>query len=225
MMMNLFSIFDPISSIMNLSVNWVSMMLGLILMPFSYWMFSSRLFLLKMGLFKVFHKEMKTLMMDSYILGSTMIFIGLFYMVMLNNILGLLPYVFTSTSHMVITLSLSLTLWLSFMLFGWLNKSYYMFTHLVPQGTPMLLVSFMVCIESISNIIRPLTLAIRLAANMIAGHLLLSLLGSQGMVVSYYILFFILISQILLLILELAVSLIQAYVFMILSVLYSSEVY
>jgi len=83
---------------------------------------------------------------------------------------------------------------------------------------------FIVIIESISLIIRPLTLSIRLTANIIAGHLLLTLLGSSGLNISNSLILFILIfTQILLYILEIAVSIIQAYVFSILSTLYSRE--
>lgn len=99
-----------------------------------------------------------------------------------------------------------------------------MLAHLVPLGTPTVLIPFMVLIETISNVIRPGTLAVRLAANMIAGHLLLVLLGNQGVVVSSYILGVLLFVQILLLTLERAVAVIQAYVFAVLSTLYSSEV-
>lgn len=97
-------------------------------------------------------------------------------------------------------------------------------THLTPQGTPALLIPFIVIIESISLIIRPITLSIRLTANIIAGHLLLSLLGSSGQLISRIILInIILFSQILLFILEISVSIIQAYVFSILSTLYSRD--
>lgn len=99
-----------------------------------------------------------------------------------------------------------------------------MLAHLVPLGTPTVLIPFMVLIETISNVIRPGTLAVRLAANMIAGHLLLVLLGNQGVVVSSYILGILLFVQILLLTLESAVAVIQAYVFAVLSTLYSREV-
>jgi F-type H+-transporting ATPase subunit a len=84
---------------------------------------------------------------------------------------------------------------------------------------------FIVVIESISNLIRPGTLAVRLSANIIAGHLLITLLGNQtAQASSSVILMTILIIQISLLTLECAVSLIQAYVFAVLSSLYSSEV-
>lgn len=99
-----------------------------------------------------------------------------------------------------------------------------MFAHLVPQGTPSALIPFIVLIETIRNVIRPGTLAVRLAANMIAGHLLLTLLGSTGPSLSTSILTFLIIAQILLLILESAVAIIQSYVFAVLSTLYAREV-
>jgi F-type H+-transporting ATPase subunit a len=82
----------------------------------------------------------------------------------------------------------------------------------------------MVIIESISNLIRPGTLAVRLAANMIAGHLLITLLGNQTTVAGISLISVLLGVQILLLVLECAVATIQAYVFAVLSTLYSSEI-
>lgn len=99
-----------------------------------------------------------------------------------------------------------------------------MFAHLVPQGTPPILMPFMVCIETIRNIIRPGTLAVRLAANIIAGHLLLTLLGRTGPSLVISTLSLLLIAQILLITLESAVAIIQSYVFAILATLYSREV-
>jgi F-type H+-transporting ATPase subunit a len=83
---------------------------------------------------------------------------------------------------------------------------------------------FIVCIETISNIIRPGTLAVRLAANIIAGHLLITLLGNTGPSLTLTLLSFLVIAQIALLVLESAVAIIQSYVFAVLSTLYSSEV-
>merc|ERR1711964_327977 len=110
------------------------------------------------------------------------------------------------------------------MMYGWFNHTKHMLAHLVPLGTPGPLIPLMVLIETISNIIRPGTLAVRLAANMIAGHLLLVLLGNQGPIVSSSILTILLITQMLLLVLETAVAAIQSYVFAVLATLYSSEV-
>merc|ERR1711917_25772 len=91
-----------------------------------------------------------------------------------------------------------------------------LFAHLVPKGTPGFLIPVIVIIETVSNIIRPLTLSIRLAANIVAGHLLLTLLGSQISNISFTTFF-------LLLLLEVAVACIQSYVFIILNSLYLNE--
>nr|APX40035.1 ATP synthase F0 subunit 6 [Longitarsus nigrofasciatus] len=223
MMMNLFSSFDP-SSTMNLSLNWLSTLIGLMIIPPMFWIIPSRMNMLWIKIIITLHKEFKILLGNYKSQGSTLIFISLFSFILYNNFLGLFPYIFTSSSHMVMTLSLALPLWLSFMIYGWINNTIFMFAHLVPQGTPPILMPFMVCIETISNIIRPGTLAIRLSANMIAGHLLMTLLGNTGPSLSLLMINILIITQILLLTLETAVSMIQSYVFAVLSTLYSSEV-
>nr|AXS64992.1 ATP synthase F0 subunit 6 [Cerambycidae sp. 2 KM-2017] len=223
MMANLFSSFDP-STNFNLSLNWLSATLGLFLIPPMFWMIPSRLNLLWIQIITTLHKEFKILIGYKNSEGSTLIFVSLFSFILFNNFLGLFPYIFTSTSHMTLTLTLALPLWLSFMIFGWINNTIHMFAHLVPQGTPPALMPFMVCIETISNIIRPGTLAVRLSANMIAGHLLMTLLGNTGPSLSLIMINLLIIAQILLLVLESAVSIIQSYVFAVLSTLYSSEV-
>nr|AEW48711.1 ATP synthase F0 subunit 6 [Locusta migratoria] len=225
MMTNLFSTFDPSTNLFNLSLNWTSTFLGLLLIPSMFWLMPSRINILWNKMNLNLHNEFKTLLGKNSFQGSTLILISIFIMMLFNNFMGLFPYIFTSTSHMTLTFSIALPMWMSFMLFGWINNTNHMFTHLVPQGTPNALMSFMVLIETISNVIRPGTLAVRLAANMIAGHLLLTLLGNTGPLLTTSIMLFLIIGQMLLLILESAVAMIQAYVFSILSTLYSSEVY
>nr|YP_010952804.1 ATP synthase F0 subunit 6 [Trapezia rufopunctata]WMQ53224.1 ATP synthase F0 subunit 6 [Trapezia rufopunctata] len=223
MMANLFSVFEPSSSILNFSTNWISTILGFLFFPYLFWASPSRSSLLWSKITLNLHKEFKALLNTSHI-GSSMMFISLFSFIVFNNFLGLLPYIFTSSSHMVMTLTLSLPLWITLMIFGWINHSKHMFAHLVPQGTPFILMPFMVLIETISNFIRPGTLAVRLAANMIAGHLLLTLLGNTGPSLAFSLLSILIFSQILLLILESAVAIIQSYVFAVLSTLYTSEI-
>nr|YP_011016964.1 ATP synthase subunit 6 [Aegus fukiensis]WQB61566.1 ATP synthase subunit 6 [Aegus fukiensis] len=221
-MTNLFSSFDPSTSL-SMPINWLSTLIGLIVIPSAFWLVPSRLSSLWNKVISILHKEFKTLIGPSST-GSTLIFISLFSIILYNNFLGLFPYIFTSTSHLTMTLTLALPLWLSFMIYGWINNTMHMLAHLVPQGTPPVLMPFMVCIETISNIIRPGTLAVRLAANMIAGHLLMTLLGNTGPMIPNSMITILLITQILLLILESAVAIIQSYVFAVLSTLYSSEV-
>jgi len=169
--------------------------------------------------------EFKVILGQASPKGSLIILISLFSFILFNNFIGLYPYIFTSTSHITITLSLALPLWLGMIIYGWFNQTVYMFAHLVPQRTPGVLIPFMVLIESIRNIIRPGTLAVRLTANIIAGHLLITLLGNQTARSSGVILIVLINVQILLIVLELAVSVIQSYVFTVLMTLYTREIH
>lgn len=223
MITNLFSVFDPSTTLFNLSLNWIRTFIGFIFIPSIFWIIPSRYNLVWNYIITKLHIEFKILINSNYN-GRTLIFISLFSTILFNNFLGLFPYIFTRSSHMVISLTLALPLWLSFIIYGWLLNSQHIFIHLVPQGTPSLLISFMVCIETIRNIIRPGTLAIRLTANIIAGHLLITLLGNTGSCIINYLVVLLLIRQILLLILERAVAIIQSYVFTVLRALYSREV-
>lgn len=224
MITNLFSVFDPSTNIFNLSLNWLSTFLGLLIIPSMYWFIPSRYHVIWNRILLTLHKEFKTLLGPAGHNGRTFIFISLFAIIIFNNFLGLFPYIFTRTSHLTFTLALALPLWLRFIIYGWINYTQHIFAHLVPQGTPAVLIPFIVCIETISNIIRPGTLAVRLAANIIAGHLLLTLLGNTGPSLTYSILSLLIIAQIALLVLESAVAIIQSYVFAVLRTLYSREV-
>nr|NP_976156.1 ATP synthase F0 subunit 6 [Gomphiocephalus hodgsoni]AAO43662.1 ATPase 6 [Gomphiocephalus hodgsoni] len=223
MMTNLFSSFDPSSST-PLLYNWLGLFVLMMLITRMSWLIPNRLNYLFVMITNTLHKEFKTLLGSSAHLGSTLFFLSLFILIVFNNFFGLFPYIFTSTSHLVMTLSLAAPIWLSFMLFGWVKNTNHMFAHLVPQSTPGVLMPFMVLIESISNMIRPGTLAVRLTANMIAGHLLMTLLGNQTASVPAILIGILLFVQVLLLLLESAVSIIQAYVFSVLATLYSSEI-
>lgn len=224
MITNLFSVFDPSTTIFNLSLNWISTFIGLLIIPYSYWFLPNRFNIFWNNILLTLHKEFKTLLGPNSHNGCSFIFISLFSIILFNNFLGLFPYIFTSTSHLTLTLTLALPLWISFIIYGWINHTQHIFAHLVPQGTPRVLIPFIVCIETISNVIRPGTLAVRLTANIIAGHLLLTLIGNTGNSLSLILVNFLILAQVALLLLESAVSIIQAYVFAVLSTLYSREV-
>nr|YP_010827538.1 ATP synthase F0 subunit 6 [Sinocentrus brevicornis]WFD60957.1 ATP synthase F0 subunit 6 [Sinocentrus brevicornis] len=214
MMMNLFSTFDPCTGIM--SMNWISSMIMIVMMNYNYWINLNNYSNILLKLMNFMKLELNLIMKKK---GSQGLFLSMAIFIMINNMMGLLPYIFTASSHLIFSLSMALPMWLSFFIYGWLNKTQYMLMHLVPVGTPLYLMPFMVIIETISNLIRPGSLAVRLTANMIAGHLLMSLLGNNSSIMLIVILVFNL-----LLMFETAVSLIQSYVFMILMTLYSSEV-
>nr|ACH85688.1 ATP synthase subunit 6 [Nasonia longicornis]ACH85696.1 ATP synthase subunit 6 [Nasonia longicornis]ACH85700.1 ATP synthase subunit 6 [Nasonia longicornis]ACH85716.1 ATP synthase subunit 6 [Nasonia longicornis]ACH85724.1 ATP synthase subunit 6 [Nasonia longicornis] len=222
MMMNLFSIFDPSTS-MNLSMNWISSIYIILFFPNLFWLIPSRWNYIYISMMKYLINEFFMLLNNKINVMNIIMFISLFMMIMLNNFMGLYPYIYTSSSQMSMSMTLSLSLWIMMMIFGWMINTNHMFIHLVPQGTPSLLMPFMVLIESISNIIRPLTLGVRLSANMIAGHLLMTLISSTGNKLNMMMLMIMLLIQSILIVLELSVSVIQAYVFSVLSLLYSTE--
>nr|UYC28869.1 ATP synthase F0 subunit 6 [Cardiastethus sp.] len=221
MMTNLFSCFDPSTSML-FSLNWLSTFIVMILIPYMFWILPSRYNIIVTSIQMKLHDEFKTLLGNKK--GMTLIFVSMFMFIMINNLFGLIPYIFTSSSHLTFTLTLALPLWLSLMIFGWLNYTQEMLAHLIPAGTPPILMPFMVLIETISNLIRPGSLAVRLMANMIAGHLLMSLLGNNMINSSTMIIYMLITVQMMLMLFETAVSIIQAYVFSVLSTLYSSEI-
>nr|ATF28608.1 ATP synthase F0 subunit 6 [Norvellina sp. EMHAU-15062816] len=217
MMMNIFSVFDPSTG--SLSLNWLSMIL-MMFMPLTYWNLPSKIMIMMTVVSK---KLMNEVIMHINKVEPSILFVSMFMFILINNVMGLLPYIFTASAHLVFSMAMALSMWTSMMLFGWINKTNNMFTHLVPVGTPYPLMMFMVLIESISNFIRPGSLAVRLSANMIAGHLLMSLMGSK-LVVNFPLMMLMMWLFMGLMAFELAVAFIQSYVFMTLSTLYSSEI-
>lgn len=222
MIANLFSIFDPASTI-NMSLNWSSILIGLAILPPSFFLFNSRVLSAWGALIKYLNKEV-SILLPTKVHHFIVIFLALFMFIIFNNSLGLFPHIFTASSHLVFTISLALPIWLGYYIYGWVNKFKGIIAHLVPSGTPATLIPFIVIIETVRSLIRPLTLAVRLAANIIAGHLLIVLLRNYATIFAPTIVIVVTGSQILLLILETAVAVIQAYVFIVLSVLYVREI-
>lgn len=224
MIINLFSIFDPSTS-SNMSLNWLSITIFILVLTPIYWVANRKTNLLVNKIKKILFLEFKIILGRSSPKGSIVLLISLFIIILVNNFLGLYPYIFTATRHIAVTLSLALPIWLGLIIYGWYNQTVYIFAHLVPQRTPGVLIPFIVLIESIRSIIRPGTLAVRLTANMIAGHLLITLLGNQTASATRFVLLSILNIQILLITLEMAVSVIQSYVFTVLITLYTREIH
>nr|WDE78727.1 ATP synthase subunit 6 [Setophaga fusca] len=154
------------------------------------------------------------------ILTSLMIFL------LLINLLGLLPYTFTPTTQLSMNLALAFPLWLATLLTGLRNQPSTSLGHLLPEGTPTPLIPALILIETTSLLIRPLALGVRLTANLTAGHLLIQLISTattalfSTMPVVSLLTFMVLF---LLTILEVAVAMIQAYVFVLLLSLYLQE--
>nr|ATD83098.1 ATPase subunit 6 [Melanerpes rubricapillus] len=142
------------------------------------------------------------------------------------NLLGLLPYTFTPTTQLSMNMALAFPLWLATILTGLRNQPSASLGHLLPEGTPTPLIPALILIETTSLLIRPLALGVRLTANLTAGHLLIQLISTASTtLLSIMPVISILPTAILLLltILEVAVAMIQAYVFILLLSLYLQE--
>lgn len=221
----LFSSFDPRTRIFSFSLrlNWASTLSPLLFFPPIFWITRSQFIKsLKLVLGALIAELMAVLHLRATP-GILLIFLSFFIFIFFSNFLGLFPYVFTASSHLSFTLALSLPLWLGSMIWSIFLQTKRVIAHLVPLGTPAPLIPAIVVIESVRSLIRPLTLAVRLAANIIAGHLLLALLGGQGRLSLSIGAGLILIALVGLLILECAVACIQSYVFTILRTLYLNE--
>nr|AYC21400.1 ATP synthase F0 subunit 6 [Trichodectes canis] len=156
-------------------------------------------------------------------LSVVCILISMFMLILWVNFLGMLPFSFCSSSHMSFNLSLSIPLWLGGII--WMIKTfrYYWVSHFVPLGCPVVLAPFLVIVEVISAIIRPISLSIRLMSNMIAGHMILGLMWESMWGVNMVVLLLILLVTSCFLAFELGVCVIQSYVFSTLMSLYWKE--
>nr|YP_009991809.1 ATP synthase F0 subunit 6 [Centropus unirufus]QNN84670.1 ATP synthase F0 subunit 6 [Centropus unirufus] len=156
----------------------------------------------------------------------SLILMSLMMLLLSINLLGLLPYTFTPTTQLSMNMALALPLWMATLLTGLRNQPSISLGHLLPEGTPTLLIPALILIETTSLLIRPLALGVRLTANLTAGHLLIQLISTATVALLPSMpTVSILTSLILLLLtmLEIAVAMIQAYVFVLLLSLYLQE--
>nr|YP_009827464.1 ATP synthase F0 subunit 6 [Hirundo tahitica]QIV24866.1 ATP synthase F0 subunit 6 [Hirundo tahitica] len=225
--MNL-SFFDQFSSpsFLGIPLILISMTFPALLLPSlnNRWI-TNRLSTLQLWLTNLITKQLMTPLNNkghkwALILTSLMIFL------LLINLLGLLPYTFTPTTQLSMNLALAFPLWLATLLTGLRNQPSISLGHLLPEGTPTPLIPALILIETTSLLIRPLALGVRLTANLTAGHLLIQLISTATVtlfstmpmvsLLTLMVLF-------LLTILEVAVAMIQAYVFVLLLSLYLQE--
>jgi F-type H+-transporting ATPase subunit a len=153
----------------------------------------------------------------------------LFIFILVNNLIGMIPYSFASTSHFILTFALSFTIVLGATILGFQQHGLKFFSLLVPAGCPLGLLPLLVLIEFISYLARNISLGLRLAANILSGHMLLSILaGFTFDIMTSGMLFFILgllpLSFIIAFSgLELGIAFIQAQVFVVLSSSYIKD--
>nr|ANE20538.1 ATP synthase F0 subunit 6 [Zosterops sp.] len=225
--MNL-SFFDQFSSpsLLGIPLILISMTFPALLLPSldNRWI-TNRLSTLQLWFVNLITKQLMTPLNKeghkwALILTSLMIFL------LLINLLGLLPYTFTPTTQLSMNLALAFPLWLATLLTGLRNQPSASLGHLLPEGTPTPLIPALILIETTSLLIRPLALAVRLTANLTAGHLLIQLISTATVALFStmpMVSLLTLLVLFLLTILEIAVAMIQAYVFVLLLSLYLQE--
>nr|AZQ06817.1 ATP synthase F0 subunit 6 [Camelus bactrianus]AZQ07155.1 ATP synthase F0 subunit 6 [Camelus bactrianus] len=218
---NLFASFIA-PTVMGLPIVILIIMFPSMLFPAPFRLINNRLISLQYWLIRLTSKQMMTIHNHkgqtwSLMLMSLIMFIGT------TNLLGLLPHSFTPTTQLSMNLGMAIPLWAGTVVTGFRNKTKASLAHFLPQGTPTPLIPMLVIIETISLFIQPVALAVRLTANITAGHLLMHLIGGATLALmsintpTALITFIVLI---LLTILEFAVAMIQAYVFTLLVSLY-----
>ena len=153
----------------------------------------------------------------------------LFLFILVNNLIGMVPYSFASTSHFVLTFSLSFTIVLGATILGFSKHGLEFFSLFVPAGCPLGLLPLLVLIEFISYLARNVSLGLRLAANILSGHMLLNILSgfTYNIMTSGFIFFFLGFFPLAFIIafsgLELGIAFIQAQVFIVLSCSYIKD--
>lgn len=223
-MNNLFSIFDPNVNWANIRLNWVRSLIVILWIPRIFWLTKSKIVTILSLTIKSLAAEYRLNFAPVNSPGHTHWAITLFLIILLNNLAGLTPYTFTATSHLSFSVRIALTMWVGYMLYRMVINIGRFLAHLVPTGTPYVLIPFIVLIELVRNVIRPVTLSVRLAANLVAGHLLITLVRAPIVRSGFIRLVILLTCLYFLIILESAVAFIQAYVFRMLRTLYLAEV-
>jgi len=154
---------------------------------------------------------------------------ALFIFILINNLIGMVPYSFASTSHFILTFSISFTVVLGATILGFIKHGLKFFSLFVPAGCPLGLLPLLVLIEFISYLARNISLGLRLAANILSGHMLLNILSgfAYNIMTSSFVFFFLGLIPLAFIIafsgLELGIAFIQAQVFVVLTCSYIKD--
>nr|YP_009144144.1 ATP synthase F0 subunit 6 [Nyctalus noctula]YP_009564178.1 ATP synthase F0 subunit 6 [Nyctalus plancyi]AKG50072.1 ATPase subunit 6 [Nyctalus noctula]QAX91542.1 ATP synthase F0 subunit 6 [Nyctalus plancyi] len=218
---NLFTSFIT-PTLMGLPIVVIIVAFPSIFFPSSNRLISNRLVTMQKWLVRLTTKQMMAIHSKkgqtwALMLMSLIMFIGS------TNLIGLLPHSFTPTTQLSMNLGMAIPLWAGTVILGFRHKTKASLAHFLPQGTPLPLIPMLIIIETISLFIQPMALAVRLTANITAGHLLIHLIGGATLAlmdISMTTALITFIILVLLTMLEFAVALIQAYVFTLLVSLY-----
>jgi F-type H+-transporting ATPase subunit a len=145
-----------------------------------------------------------------------------FMFVLFGNLLGMVPYSFTFTSHIVVTFALAFIIFVGVTILGFVKHGFHFFSFFVPPGTPLPMYPLLIPIEVISYLSRPISLSVRLFANMLAGHTLLKVIAGFVWTLGVFgilpLAFVVALTG-----LEILIACLQAYVFTILTCLYIND--
>ena len=228
MMVDIFSSFDPFINIFyqfSSTLFWVLLSLSFTVIGSSYWVaFNYTNWVSRYSLGTINDQSLRTL--SHHIKGFRSILVPLFVILIIVNFLGLLPYRFRYSRHIVFRLMLGLPLWCSLVVSSLILIPKNFIAGLLPRGAPDWLNPFLVMVERIRILVRPITLSVRLVANIRAGHIVLRLIGiytSYFMFTSRIRFILLLTIQVGYIIFEMGICLIQAYIFCLLLTLYADD--
>jgi len=148
---------------------------------------------------------------------------SIFMFVLFANLVGMLPYSFTITSHLAVTFTLAMFIFILVTLIGFIKHGLKFFTLFYPEGVPLWISFIIVPIEIISYLIRPITLSVRLFLNMMAGHILLKVFAGFAVTLTFYFVAGPLVFNVIFIGFEFFVAALQAYIFTILSCIYLND--
>lgn len=150
---------------------------------------------------------------------------SLFMFILVANLLGMIPYTFTVTSHIIVTFAFAALVFIGVTVMGLINHGFKFFRLFLPSGVPIVLAPLLVVIELISYLIRPVSLSVRLFANMMAGHIMLKVIAGFVITLAIYLSWLPLIFISALIGLEIIIAMLQAYVFAMLTCIYLNDAY
>ncbi len=228
MLTDIFSAFDPATSFvysqLPFSLFWLLNFSILAFLHSSFWVSSNRVFWLT-SFPSDFMTNQVTQTLGFHIKGFATIVTPLFLILISLNLVGIIPYVFRTTTHLIFTFCFGLPLWLALIISSVTHAPKALAAGLLPTGAPDWLRPPLVLVETLRTLVRPITLSFRLAANIRAGHIILGLVGiySACALFSSWSAILLVIIQVGYTIFEFGICLVQAYIFCLLLSLYSDD--
>lgn len=228
MMVDIFSSFDPYINMSFQSfsfVFWSFIGFRIILISITFWVSFNQIGWGLRYLLDVMNIQ-SSRTFSYHLKGFTSVVVALFVILIVINLIGLLPYRFRYSSHIVFSLIFGLPLWFSLLISRFINDPKTFMAGLLPGGAPDWLNPFLVLIETVRILVRPITLSVRLVANISAGHIVLRLIGiyaSSFIFLSRFSFFILIFVQIFYIVFEIGICIIQGYIFCLLLTLYADD--